>query len=269
MQNILQYTAHAWNPPSGCREMRLSSFPDWSRLKLKLGLLAACPSLTRTQIFSPITNLPKCSCLSQKWQTPESSVDPAFSFQTKPFSCLPWFFFLFFFWSYVSFCTVFLDSCHHKSFVAPAEKRRLVIEGEKHTAVHFSLLCFLQYSNSLVLRGALPAFNTSCCKWFSVPRCRRLRQKCTCDRCQISGGTRRILDLTSVHQHPEPLPLPPGVKWLGNSWYKSTAGKSTEWEYGPTGRCILDGVQSSCNVSPDQQHISWMSTSLNKNCINS
>lgn len=84
--------AHAWNPPSGCKEMRLSSFPDWSRLKLKLGPLTACPSLTRTQILSPITNLPKCSCLSQKRQTPESSVDPAFGFQTKPFSCLPFFF---------------------------------------------------------------------------------------------------------------------------------------------------------------------------------
>lgn len=177
--------------------------------------------------------------------------------------------FFFCFWSYVAFCTVFLDLCHHKSLVAPAEKRRLVIEGDKQADVHFSLLCCLQYSNALVLRGALPAFNTSCCKWFSVPRCHRLGQKCTCDRCQISGGTRRILDLTSVHQHPEPLPLPPGVKWLGNSWYKPTAGKSTEWERGPTGRCILDGVQSSCNVSPDQQHISWMSTSLNTNCIHS
>lgn len=143
--------------------MRLSSFPDWSRLKVELGLLAACPSLTRTQILSEITNLPKCRCLSQKRQAPESSVNPAFGFQTKnPFHVWP--VFLFRFLSYVAFCAVFLDLCRHKSSVAPAETRRLAIELDKQSAVHLSLLCFLQCSNSLVLRGALPAFNTSFCK---------------------------------------------------------------------------------------------------------
>lgn len=133
------------------------------------------------------------------------------------------------------------------------------MEADKQAAVHFSLLCFLQSSKSLVLRGALPAFSTACCKWFSVPRCHHLGQTCTSNRWQISSEARRILDLTSLHQHPEPLPLPGRVKWLDNSRYRPTAGKSMEGEWGPTGRCILDGVQSSWNVSPDLlQHITWM-----------
>lgn len=76
--------------PLDVRKRGVFPFPHRSLLKLKLGLLTACPSLTRTPILSPITNLPKCSCLSQRRQTPEGSVDLAFGFQTESFSCLLW-----------------------------------------------------------------------------------------------------------------------------------------------------------------------------------
>lgn len=151
----------------------------------------------------------------------------------------------------------------------------------------FSLLCFLQYSSSLVLRGTLPRF-IDCSDKGCDERHHHVRQTSNDDgagggvredgspRCAISRRCRARWDagvpnpdLYQTRRRPESFPLPPCARCRGNHYnsnnrYRPEEGKGTEWVRRPTSRDILVGQQSSSNVSHSQQlhYISWIPTAF-------
>lgn len=274
VQTAIQEHECVWNPPSGCKEIRVSSFPDWSRLALKLGLLTACPSLTRTQMLSPITNSQNVAVYHRKDKHQNVWCLQLLAFRLQPFSCL---LFLKVLWL---FCAVFFHLCHHKSFVAPAVKLPLLIEGDNcppyilvcsalcSTPTHSCSEELLQHSTSLAAKDSANQDVVTLDK-----KAPALKQE------MASVGTSAIgakllaeqESLTSPQNTciPSPSHFLPGSTGLATTDTSQHQGKArSESEDPPGGASRMEHSLRATWAPSSYNTLSWMSTSLSQHCRN-